>query len=213
MKINHPAKYSDALLPVFAGMLMGDEFILDPFAGSGKIFKLLDFRPRLQITGIEIEPEFVAMDKRLTLGNALDLRYNEGTFDAVVTSCCYGNRMADTLLDKYKRMTYTSALGRKLHKDNSGAMQWGKKYRSFHVEAWKQCRNVLKNKGVFILNIKNHIRKGEEQLVSEWHVETLRLMGFELVEHVKVETPSMGFGQNREARVPYENIYKMILYK
>jgi DNA modification methylase len=211
--ITHPAKFSDALMPVFASMLKGNETILDPFAGTGKIFSLLDYCPSLTIFGIEIESEWCSLEPRLTLGNALDLPYWDSLFDCVITSPCYGNRMADTLLDKYKRVTYTSALGRKLNEYNSGSLQWGKKYREFHIKAWMESRRVLKNKGIFILNIKNHIRNGVEQLVTEWHIDTLRLMGFELVEHIKVNVPSMGFGQNREARVPYESVIKFILYK
>ena len=36
----HPAKYTDSLLPVMAGMLRGRRRILDPFGGTGKGMKL-----------------------------------------------------------------------------------------------------------------------------------------------------------------------------
>jgi hypothetical protein len=213
LKVGHPAKYTDVLLPVFAEMVNGHKKILDPFAGTGKIFCLKEWKPDLEIVGLEIEKEWADLDPRMTLGNALHMQWNDDFFDAVITSPTYGNRMADTLLDKYKRITYTSVLGRKLNPENSGSLQWGKRYRKFHIDAWKEVRRVLRNKGMFVLNIKNHIRDGVEQKVAEWHVETLRLMGFEMEEHRKIETPSMGFGQNREARVPYESVIKFTLYK
>ena len=34
----HPAKYTDVLLPVMAAMLKGRRRILDPFGGTGKVF-------------------------------------------------------------------------------------------------------------------------------------------------------------------------------
>jgi DNA modification methylase len=214
--VGHPAKYTDNLLPVFANMLNGHKTVLDPFGGTGKIYSLLKCKPDLKITCIEIEPEWAILDPRMTLGNALNLPCPEDYFDAIVTSPTYGNRMADKL-GKGKwaltRISYAASLGRELNEDNSGSLQWGTEYRKFHIDAWKEARRVLRNKGTFILNIKNHIRKGQEQLVTEWHCETLRLMGFEMMEHVKVETPSMKKGENREARVPYESVVKFVLYK
>ena len=37
---SHPAKYTDALLPVMASMLRGRRRILDPFGGTGGAFRL-----------------------------------------------------------------------------------------------------------------------------------------------------------------------------
>ena len=38
-KINHPAKYSDVLLPIFADLLEDSKLILDPFGGSGVVME------------------------------------------------------------------------------------------------------------------------------------------------------------------------------
>ena len=53
--MNHPAKYSDALLPHFATWLCGYARLLDPFAGTGK---LRTIRPDAVL--LEIEPEWAA---------------------------------------------------------------------------------------------------------------------------------------------------------
>jgi hypothetical protein len=85
-------------------------------------------------------------------------------------------------------------------------LQWGDKYRAFHVAAWTEARRVLSPGGLFVLNIKNHIRAGKEMFVTEWHVETLQGLGFAMLEHEKVEVPSMRFGQNGDARVKHESV-------
>jgi tRNA1(Val) A37 N6-methylase TrmN6 len=52
-KRKHPAKYTDALLVTFARMLKGRQRILDPFAGTGKVFLLNHWLPDAQIEGVE----------------------------------------------------------------------------------------------------------------------------------------------------------------
>lgn len=219
-KTNHPAKFSDALLPVFASMLKGNEKVLDPFGGTGKIYSLLQWHPNLIIDAVEIEKEWATLDPRTTLGDALALAWENNYFDVILTSPVYGNRMSDSLRvpkstwkKDHKYITYAQFLGKKLSPNNGGSLQWGNKYRDFHVKAWAEAKRVLKNNGTFILNIKNHIRKGEEQLVTEWHIETLESIGFKLLDQVKIDTPSMKFGQNGNKRVSYESVLKFRLDK
>ena len=203
----HPAKYTDSLLPVMAGMLRGRRRILDPFGGTGKAF-LLDhwLGAGVEIQAVELEPEFAAINPRTTLGNALALPWEDGHFDAVCTSPTYGNRMADCLQDNWQRISYTDRLGRKLSPDNSGAMQWGPKYRAFHVAAWTEARRVLQEGGAFVLNIKNHIRAGKVQPVTEWHIDALTALGFRLLRHERVNTPSMRYGANADLRAEFESV-------
>ena len=202
----HPARYTDALLTTFVDMLRGADRILDPFGGTGKVFLLERWLPWAEIQAVEIEPEWAALNPRTTLGNALDLPWGDGYFDAVCTSPAYGNRMADTLLDDYERITYTAKLGRPLHADNAGGMQWGDKYRQFHVAAWTEATRVLSSGGRFVLNIKDHIRSGKRQHVTEWHIEALQALGLQLVEHKQVACPGNRYGQNAAARVGYESV-------
>lgn len=209
--VKHPAKYTDVLLNAFVKMLANSNCILDPFGGTGKVFLLNQWYPLAEIHAVEIEPEWAGMNQRTTLGNALELPWKDNYFDAICTSPTYGNRMADGLLDGYERITYTAKLGRKLSPGNSGGMQWGKEYKAFHVKAWNEATRVLKSGGVFVLNIKNHIRDGKEQHVTEWHIETLQEIGYEVVDHAKIRTPSMRFGQNGEKRIEHESVIKLVL--
>jgi len=202
----HPARYTDALITTFVDMLRGADRILDPFGGTGKVFLLERWMPWAEIHAVEIEPEWAALHPKTTLGNALDLPWGDGYFDAVCTSPTYGNRMADTLLDDYKRITYTAKLGRPLHADNAGGMQWGDKYRTFHVDAWTEANRVLSSGGRFVLNIKDHIRAGVRQHVTQWHIDALQILGLQLVEHRQITCPGNRYGQNAELRVEYESV-------
>jgi hypothetical protein len=104
------------------------------------------------------------------------------------------------------RNSYAVYLGRELNSGNSAAMQWGEKYKDFHKSLWKECVRILKTDGIFILNIKDHIRKKERQYVTDWHIKILCDLGLKIVEHVKVDVPSLKNGENSEARIPYESI-------
>lgn len=212
----HPAKYSYDILSAAADMLStyappaGRRLrVLDPFAGTGKVYMLQRWLDA-EISAIELEPEWAAHDARITVGNALELPYRASYFDAIVTSPTYGNRMADTLLDKYERVTYTSKIGRRLSAGNSGALQWGKQYRDFHVKAWTEAARVLRKGGLFVLNCKNHIRAGKEQHVVEWHIDTLKELGFRFVEQRRVARAGMQYGQNADKRVGFEIVAKLV---
>ena len=60
---------------------------------------------------------------------------------------------------------------------------------------------------MLILNIKNHIRKGEEIDVSGWQKESILRAGFELVEKISVPVTGLGFGANADKRVEHEEIF------
>lgn len=200
----HPAKYTDALLLTMAQMLKGRRRILDPFGGTGKVFLLEAWLPDAQIEAVEIEPEWAAINPRTTHGNALALPWGDRYFDAVCTSPTYGNHMADQSIMATAK--YRANLGRKLHPDNSGACSWGPQYRSLHIKAWTEARRVLQPGGAFVLNIKDHIRGGVVQPVTQWHVDTLQALGFVEREHKRINTPSMRYGRNGDKRVEYESV-------
>jgi hypothetical protein len=213
----HPAKFTDALLPIIAEQIQYHALsdipllILDPFAGTGKIFELEKLIPGCIVWANEIEPEWAIKREHSRVGDALDLSWAaSGWFTAIVTSPPYGNRMADKLGTGKWAMTrnsYACGLERELSPNNSGALQWGDEYRAFHVKAWLESTRVLCDNGLFVLNISNHIRGGEEQKVSEWHLETLLGIGYQFVDDIHVSTPRNRFGANGNSRVEYEHVY------
>ncbi|MCB1716190.1 MAG: hypothetical protein KDK05_13775 [Candidatus Competibacteraceae bacterium] len=211
----HPAKYTDELLPVFVTMLQGSSYILDPFGGTGKIFEIEPLLRGAKIESVEIEPEWAAYHPRTTLGSALALPWPDDTFDAICTSPTYGNRMADhhDATDDSRRNTYTHAIGHKLHKQNSGQLQWGKAYKDFHERAWIEARRVLVHQSKFVLNIKDHIRNGKRQHVTDWHIKCLKLLGFTLIWHHRVDCPGLRHGANSDARIDYESVILFELKK
>jgi len=204
----HPAQYSWEILSVLERMALPYGKVLDVFAGTG--VRLLMIRPDAYLN--EIEPKWAAVSQRQTdrsfVGDAQCLRWADGEFDAVITSPAYGNRMADhhNATDGSRRVTYRHCLGEPLQPNNAGEIEWGPRYRNFHGVAWLEVRRVLRPGGALILNIKDHIRARTLQPVTVWHVDTLIAFGFGVVEHVKVETPSMGFGRNGDQRMPYESV-------
>jgi len=159
----------------------------------------------------------------------------------VVTSCTYGNRMADHheakdpckecggdggfeesygagITERWvckkcegtglsRRNTYRHALGRPLHEQNSGQMQWGDEYREFHVTAWKEVKRVLNDQhGEFFLNVSNHIRKSVEINVIDFHRGALLGLGFKYQGRMRIPTRRQRQGANGDLRVEDESI-------
>lgn len=202
--LSHPARYSDDLLPHFAELLAGCVHVLDPFAGTGKIHELQ--ADGFKTVGIEIEPEWANLHPDTTVGSALALPFADDSFDAICTSPTYGNRLADShnASDPHLRRSYTHDLGRTLHEENSGAMQWGLDYQAFHEKAWAEAVRVLRAGGVFVLNIKDHIRNGAWQDVAGWHMATLCDLGLTVFAVRPVVTGHLRQGANATVRVPAE---------
>ena len=206
--VAHPAVYSDVIMPVLAEMLGPQHvMIIDGFAGTGKIHDLQDHVDwHVDTIGVELEPEWATLHPQTIVGNALDLPFADGWFDASVTSPCYGNRFADSHVarDDSERRSYTHDIGRQLHDDNSGKMQWGDQYRDFHAAAWAEAVRVIRPGGRLVLNVSDHIRGGERMMVSSWHTETLLSLGMSLVDAQHVKTSRMRYGANHRARVTSE---------
>lgn len=106
----------------------------------------------------------------------------------------------------HKRVTYKHVLGRELHPNNTGGMQWGESYRVLHYSAWREAVAVLREGGRFILNCKDHIRGGERQRVTAWHASALLDLGLELLGVERVPCRGMRFGANAHKRVDYESV-------
>lgn len=100
----HPAKFSpevlDALVQIVDAEAEREQrrlHVLDPFAGVGLIHEVaarLAGR-MLRVTAVELEPEWATQRPGAVVGDAARLPVRPGSVDALVTSPCYGNRMAD----------------------------------------------------------------------------------------------------------------------
>lgn len=209
----HPAAFSKAVLEVIGEevyeLVAGHGFqrVLDPMAGIGKIHELA-YPGVVATVGVEIEPEWAAEHPDTIVANACSLPFEDAAFDVIAVSPCYGNRMADSHLarDLSKRHTYTHVLGRTLHADNTGKMQWGPGYQFMHRKIWAESLRVLRPGGTFILNTSNHIRAGEEQHVTEWHHATLDSLGLQRRNVFSIPTPRLRHGENHQLRVDHETV-------
>lgn len=223
----HPAQYSAAIVDVMKQVTQNlNGVALDPFAGVGGVHKLQ--HPGLTTYGIELEQEWASQHPATLHGDATRLPFTDRSIDAIVTSPVYGNRMSDSHNAKerckncaeegcekcdftgrrsYKRLTYTHTLGRSLHTNNAGRLQWGKNYTDLHSKAWTECARVLRKNGTFVLNVSDHIRAGKVIPVTDWHVTKLSCLGIEWRERIAIRTPRMRYGQNGQARVGYESVY------
>jgi DNA modification methylase len=210
----HPARYSLGISQRIAQIVQLETTypteelrILDPFAGVGGIHVLNDVFGH-DTVGVEIEPEWAEQHPRNIVGDSRSLDFPARSFDAVVTSPCYGNRMADTYdgRDGSKRITYRTYLGRELSAGSAGSMQWGDAYRELHLEVYAECRRLLKPGGLMVVNMSDHIRDGKRIPVVVWHIEALSAIGFDLEWVDKIETRRMRQGANGEKRVKGEHL-------
>lgn len=217
--LKHPAKYTDCFLSTFAEILQGCENVLDPFAGTGKIGAIKQYGFNGTIYANELEPEWLVNNNYncdvLSFEDAEFLNYPTDYFDAICTSPTYGNRMADhfNAKDNSKRITYTHCLGRQLTDGNTGKMQWGEQYRTKHIKIYTHLAKLCKNNALFVLNIKNHIRNGQEIDVTQFHIDALSQCGFNLVDKRFIETSGARYGANFNKRTKGEYILVFKLQK
>lgn len=256
----HPAPFHPAVLDIAVTELTpllvrpGQRLrVLDPFAGIGGIHELQQ-RLRCETTGVELLPHWAEAHERTIVGDATRLLVGwTSSFDAVVTSPCYGNRMADhhNAADVCKRCGGESVVdvepGQRDHwhasrfgdrwvrrcptckgtglshrrsyrhyygdgfdvapaEVNAGAMQWGPEYRALHETAWGEVHRALRPGGLFLLDIKDHIRDKRRVRVSAWHRQAILGLGFVELGRWDIPTGGYRFGAHRE-RVPNEYVY------
>lgn len=188
---SHPAMFSMAILDCIRGILKDHHpagRVLDPFGGTGKLGLL---GPAWQVTSVDIEWEWAmqAHDHEATgvVADALHLPFASGSWPCVATSPPYANRMADAHVPRAPkpsdrtRRSYRLALGREMNPNNAACCQWGDRYRSLATGALAEINRVLEPRGLFVLNVKNHVRDGEVVCVVGWWIMAALMAGFEQV--------------------------------
>ncbi len=213
----HPARFSPVIVDEIRRQLEKHlptgGLILDPFAGAGGVHQIAS--ERYLTVGVEIEEPWASAHPDTIMGDALQLPFRDETFHSAVTSPVYGNRFSDhhKARDGSLRRSYTHDLQRMtgnperaLHFHNSGLLQWGDRYRDFHERAWREVQRVLKRGAMYILNSADHIRNGEVQPVTDWHLSTTDRLGFQMIDRIDVPTPRMRNGANSAARVDHETV-------
>lgn len=201
----HPARFNDAILGVIAGHLEPGWSVFDPFCGAGGVHQLRRLVPGLRTQGCEIEPKWAAAHPDTICSDLFDLTYPPDSFDAVVTSCAYGNRMADhhNALDGSRRNTYRHTYGEPLHPNNGGLLRWGPDYRRFHEQTWTHVGPWAPR---LILNVKDHYRGPHVMPVTAWHKACLKHLGWRLRTEERIDCPGNRHGANGDHRVPYESV-------
>lgn len=178
--------------------------------GELRPIRMLEKWMTLDVSSRTVEAEMVQVIAVEPVGKVdiQEIETSTGTYigEGYLMHNCYGNRMADhhNARDGSKRNTYKHALGRDLHTENTGAMQWGEAYRDKHRRVWTECRRLLKPGGRFVLNISDHIRGGKVMPVTDWHIRTLEGLGYTVQEHRQVKTPRQRHGANGHLRVDNE---------
>lgn len=212
---DNPAKFSPQILDVIREQIQTynvQGVALDPFAGTGRVHQLAG--PGLRTVGVEIEPEWAAYHPDTRCGDSRKLMslFKPGeSFDAIITSPTYGNRMADhhEAKDDSVRNTYRHKLGRMPSEGSTAVLQWGEAYRELHKEIYRACHLKLNRDAVVILNVKDHVRGGEVVQVSEWHKLAWAMMGWTPLDTIQVPVTGNGYGANGKARVPHEDVHVM----
>ena len=200
-KAEHPAKFSEGIIETMAQVLGGHHgCVLDPFAGTGRIFELESLGPWC-VHALEYEPEWAMHRPRTWLGDARALQFEDEIFTVIATSPTYGNGMGQRHFHpneagKSSRYSYPDRLGRDMTPGNTGAVRWGEEYRELHLAAWSEAVRVLAGGGRFLLNFRDSFKKKQLQPISGWHMETLRSLGLQFVAVAAVGTPGMRAGAN-----------------
>lgn len=211
--VRHPAKFPNAVMFKFGELHPGGcPTVLDPFAGTGRIHDLMP--PEDWDTwGVELEPEWAELHPRTVVGDARALPFPDQTFDMIVTSPCYGNRMADQTLDRggHYRNTYRMALGRPATEGSATTLQWGQRYRELHEDAWTDVTRVARAGAVFLLNVKDHVRNRKPVPVAAFHVQALVARGWSWMGAHQVEAGGYREGENGTNRFDFEWVHELRL--
>lgn len=220
----HPAAYSAEILDVLDGMVRAEQrrlgreiTVFDPLAGIGRIHRLA--RPgKVRTIGMEIEEPWAACHADTMCGDSIawmeGATYQATTFDVICSSPPYGNRFSDShnAQDGSRRRSYTHDLGRQLTDGNSGSMPYGPRYWAWSARLYRALPNVLADGGLLLWNVSDFVKGGAVVPAVTWHRGALMGVGFVDDKPPRlIDTRRMGYGENRDARVPSEVVLRMRL--
>lgn len=238
-RADHPAKYTDTVLAQLRAIVEDEAIrlgrrpnVLDPYAGVGRIHDLNDIA---DTTGVELEPEWAACRAGTIVGDATDLPASwTDYYDLVVTSPCYGNRLADSHnnRDKHKpckgdgcagckdtgispRKSYKVSLGRDPSEGSAAVLQWGDRYKNHHRTFLVEACRVVDDGGLIVINMSNHVRgvkiaggqtRSMMMRVVEWWVEAMLAQNLYIEAIFPVRTKRLRHGANYNLRAGVEHI-------
>lgn len=214
---DHPAKFSQVLIPHLYDRIKDEDLVVDVFAGTCQLIRVLGLGFRGHLFMVEIQPKWMPrlLHPQVTLypGNALYLPFQDNSIKCFCSSPCYGNRFHDhhKAKDPWLRESYYHChfrcTGEGLDPDNAGILNFKHpKYKTFHLAHLIEIFRCLAPGGKYVLNMSNHMRDRVEILVVEWWIEAAKSVGFLIEEDFKVRTKRMRKGQNHKARVEHEHI-------
>lgn len=216
MSVRHPATFSrDVVEAMMRWMPQKPIDILDPLAGIGKGPEAFNIPSRgWRAMGIEMEEEWASQSVLVTQGDGIDfMTDNPGRFDVVATSPPFHNRMADNFTpspsDKSRRNTYRHALGRELTDGNGASLQWtDRNTKTWVYRLLRSCYIALKEDGLLLLEMKDHIRGGERQYVTDYYLRSAMHCGMGFLSAETIMGKGLP-GANSKSKIPYSTLLVM----
>jgi ubiquinone/menaquinone biosynthesis C-methylase UbiE len=175
-------------------------------AGVGTIHGLA--RPGIVTTGLEIEPEWADQHPMTIEGDATAMPFGDDSFELVMFSPPYGNRMADQFVSKdgTYRVTYYHFLNRRLHENSAAGMHFGPDYCKTMRSILVECKRVNTPDGFVVINVSNFIKNGEVIDVIQWYIDSMIDLGYRVMKDREVTTRRMRYGANHKLRVGSEHV-------
>lgn len=214
----HFQKYHSDIITAIEERIGHSKMILDPMAGTMERLRCLERPDRGYhlVWGVEYEREWVEAHPhdRLIQGDARELPFDDEFFDVIIVSPSYGNRDSDRTgdwWDNVDRKTYAAGLGRNVSRGSLCVPFEYPEYKIGHSLAWCEATRVLKTGGLFVINLKNFVKRGVIVRVSQWHRELLRdKIGLEEVDDTAIATKGRMSGENYDVRA--ENAEKIYFF-
>jgi hypothetical protein len=234
----HPATWSQPVLEAISARLPSGAMVLDPFAGTGGLAALDHIHPVLvevepewatQVIGNTLalpfpSGTFLWVATSPCFGNRMADHHEakdrckkcHGTGCDPPTAICddqlapAGNCKACGGSGLSRRHTYRHYLDRLPHPDSSALLQWGSEYRGFHLQAWREITRVCGRWAHLLLDISDHIRKGQVQPVTDWHQRALEGLGWLCLDRTPIAVRRQRHGANGDLRVDQEWLLEFV---